>query len=93
MNTKQGGRVTAGSDDGFIYQHGFGYIHGLNCRGKRDFIRWKSFVREHYSCAGIWCEKDLGTVEGVADLAIVKKSSGNLQVPAALVPGLQMIIK
>ena len=81
----RGGRVTAGSDDGFIYQlYGFGYIRELELLREAGFhplevIRSATL----YAAQALGADKDLGTVEPgkLADLAIVEENPlENLQV-------------
>lgn len=81
----RGGRVTAGSDNGFIYQtYGFGYIRELELLREAGFhplevIRSATL----YGAQALGVEKDLGTVEvgKLADLAIVNSNPlKNLQV-------------
>jgi len=81
----RGGRVTAGSDNGFIYQtYGFGYIRELELLREAGFhplevIRSATL----YAAQALGVEKDLGTVEvgKLADLAIVNANPlKNLQV-------------
>jgi hypothetical protein len=81
----RGGRVTTGSDNGFIYQtYGFGYIRELELMREAGFhplevIRSATL----YGAQALGVEKDLGTVEvgKLADLAIVNANPlKNLQV-------------
>lgn len=81
----RGGRVTAGSDNGFIYQlYGFGYIRELEMLREAGFhplevIRSATL----YAAQALGAEKDLGTVEAgkLADLAIIDVNPlENLQV-------------
>jgi Amidohydrolase family len=81
----RGGRVTAGSDDGFIYQlYGFGYIRELEMLREAGFhplevIRSATM----YAAQALGAEKDLGTVEAgkLADLVVVEENPiENLQV-------------
>ena len=72
----RGGRVTAGSDNGFIYQtYGFGYIRELELLREAGFhplevIRSATL----YGAQALGAEKDLGSVEvgKLADLVIVE---------------------
>jgi hypothetical protein len=71
----RGGRVTAGSDNGFIYQtYGFGYIRELELLREAGFhplevIRSATL----FASQALGAEKDLGTVEvgKLADLVII----------------------
>lgn len=81
----RGGRVTAGSDNGFIYQtYGFGYIRELELLRESGFhplevIRSATL----YGAQALGMEKDLGSVEvgKLADLVIVNANPlKNLQV-------------
>ncbi len=71
----RGGRVTAGSDNGFIYQtYGFGYIRELELLREAGFhplevIRSATL----YGAQALGMEKDLGTIEEgkLADIAII----------------------
>jgi len=81
----RGGRVTAGSDNGFIYQtYGFGYIRELELLREAGFhplevIRSATL----YGAQALGMEKDLGSVEvgKLADLVIVNANPlKNLQV-------------
>jgi dihydroorotase-like cyclic amidohydrolase len=71
----RGGRVTAGSDNGFIYQtYGFGYIRELELLREAGFhplevIRSATL----YAAQALGAEKDLGSVEAgkLADLVII----------------------
>lgn len=81
----RGGRVTTGSDNGYIYQtYGFGYIRELELLREAGFhplevIRSATL----YGAQALGVEKDLGTVEvgKLADLAIVNANPlKNLQV-------------
>ncbi|MCF8285301.1 MAG: amidohydrolase family protein [Chitinophagaceae bacterium] len=81
----RGGRVTAGSDNGFIYQtYGFGYIRELELLREAGFhplevIRSATL----YGAQALGLEKDLGTVEQgkLADLVLVNANPlKNLQV-------------
>ena len=81
----RGGRVTAGSDNGFIYQtYGFGYIRELELLREAGFhplevIRSATL----YAAQALGAEKDLGSVEAgkLADLVIVDANPlQNLQV-------------
>ncbi len=81
----RGGRVTAGSDNGFIYQtYGFGFIRELELLREAGFhplevIRSATL----YSAQALGMEKDLGTVEQgkLADIVIVDANPlKNLQV-------------
>jgi predicted amidohydrolase YtcJ len=81
----RGGRVTTGSDSGFIYKlYGFGYIRELELLREAGFhplevIRSATL----YGAQALGAEKDLGTVEvgKLADLVVVKENPlKNLQV-------------
>jgi dihydroorotase-like cyclic amidohydrolase len=81
----RGGRVTAGSDNGFIYQtYGFGYIRELELLREAGFhplevIRSATL----YGAQALGVEKDLGTVEAgkLADIVVVDANPlENLQV-------------
>lgn len=81
----RGGRVTAGSDNGFIYQtYGFGYIRELELLREAGFhplevIRSATL----YAAQALGMEKDLGTVEvgKLADIVLVDQNPlKNLQV-------------
>lgn len=81
----RGGRVTAGSDNGFIYQlYGFGYIRELELLREAGFhplevIRSATL----YGAQALGAEKDLGSVEPgkFADLVIIDANPlENLQV-------------
>ena len=81
----RGGRVTAGSDNGFIYQtYGFGYIRELELLRESGFhplevIRSATL----YGAQALGMEKELGSVEvgKLADLVIVNANPlKNLQV-------------
>jgi hypothetical protein len=81
----RGGRVTAGSDNGFIYQtYGFGYIRELELLREAGFhplevIRSATL----YAAQALGVEKDLGSVEigKLADMMIVEENPlQNLQV-------------
>lgn len=71
----RGGRVTAGSDNGFIYQtYGFGYIRELELLREAGFhplevIRSATL----YAAQALGAEKDLGSVEvgKLADMIII----------------------
>lgn len=86
MNIKnRGGRVTAGSDNGFIYQtYGFGYIRELELLREAGFhplevIRSATL----YGAQALGMEKELGSVEAgkLADLVIINANPlKNLQV-------------
>jgi hypothetical protein len=72
----RGGRVTAGSDNGFIYQlYGFGYVRELELLREAGFhplevIRSATL----YGAQALGAEKELGSVEvgKLADLVIVE---------------------
>jgi imidazolonepropionase-like amidohydrolase len=74
----RGGRVTAGSDSGFIYQlYGFGYIRELELLREAGFhplevIRSASM----YASQALGMEKEIGTVEvgKLADFVILKEN-------------------
>ncbi|HYE53340.1 MAG TPA: amidohydrolase family protein, partial [Chitinophagaceae bacterium] len=71
----RGGRVTAGSDNGFIYQtYGFGYIRELELLREAGFHPLE-VVRSAtlYGAQALGAEKDLGSVEPgkLADLVII----------------------
>jgi adenine deaminase len=81
----RGGRVTAGSDDGFIYEtYGFGYIRELELLREAGFhplevIRSATL----YAAQALGAEKDLGSVEigKLADMIIIDANPlENLQV-------------
>ncbi len=81
----RGGRVTAGSDNGYIYQtYGFGYIRELELLREAGFhplevIRSATL----YAAQALGEEKDLGTVEPgkLADIVIIDANPlENLQV-------------
>jgi imidazolonepropionase-like amidohydrolase len=81
----RGGRVTAGSDNGFIYQtYGFGYIRELELLREAGFhplevIRSATL----YGAQVLGMEKELGSVEAgkLADLVIINANPlKNLQV-------------
>ncbi len=81
----RGGRVTAGSDNGFIYQtYGFGYIRELELLREAGFhplevIRSATL----YAAQALGMEKDLGSVEvgKMADFVIIDANPlENLQV-------------
>jgi hypothetical protein len=81
----RGGRVTAGSDNGFIYQtYGFGYIRELELFREAGFhplevIRSATL----YGAQSLGVEKDLGSVEAgkLADLVVIDQNPlENLQV-------------
>jgi imidazolonepropionase-like amidohydrolase len=81
----RGGRVTAGSDNGFIYQlYGFGYIRELELLREAGFhplevIRSATL----YAAQALGAEKEIGSVEvgTLADIAIVNANPlKNLQV-------------
>jgi dihydroorotase-like cyclic amidohydrolase len=81
----RGGRVTAGSDNGFIYQlYGFGFIRELELLRESGFhplevIRSATL----YAAQALGAEKDLGSVEigKLADLVVVDANPlKNLQV-------------
>jgi imidazolonepropionase-like amidohydrolase len=81
----RGGRVTAGSDSGFIFQlYGFGYIRELELLREAGFhplevIRSATL----YGAQALGAEKDLGSVEvgKLADFVIVDQNPlENLQV-------------
>ena len=81
----RGGRVTAGSDNGYIYQtYGFGYIRELELLREAGFhplevIRSATL----YAAQALGAEKDLGTVEvgKLADMIVIDANPlENLQV-------------
>jgi hypothetical protein len=81
----RGGRVTAGSDNGYIYQtYGFGYIRELELLREAGFhplevIRSATL----YAAQALGAEKDLGSVEEgkLADIVIIDANPlENLQV-------------
>jgi hypothetical protein len=81
----RGGRVTAGSDDGFIYEtYGFGYIRELEMLREAGFhplevIRSATL----YAAQALGAEKDLGSIEvgKLADMVIIDANPlENLQV-------------
>jgi hypothetical protein len=81
----RGGRVTAGSDNGFIYQtYGFGYIRELELLREAGFhplevIRSATL----YAAQALGMEKDLGSVEvgKLADIIVINANPlKNLQV-------------
>lgn len=81
----RGGRVTAGSDNGFIYQlYGFGFIRELELLREAGFhplevIRSATL----YAAQALGAEKDLGSVEigKLADLVVIDANPlKNLQV-------------
>lgn len=81
----RGGRVTTGSDNGYIYQtYGFGYIRELELLRESGFhplevIRSATL----YGAQALGIEKDLGTIEvgKIADLVVVDANPlENLQV-------------
>ncbi len=81
----RGGRVTTGSDNGFIYQtYGFGYIRELELLREAGFhplevIRSATL----YSAQALGAEKDMGTIEvgKLADLVVIEANPlENLQV-------------
>jgi imidazolonepropionase-like amidohydrolase len=81
----RGGRVTAGSDNGYIYQtYGFGYIRELELLREAGFhplevIRSATL----YAAQALGAEKDLGSVEPgkLADIVIIDANPlENLQV-------------
>ena len=86
MSTKiVGGRVTAGSDNGFIYQtYGFGYIRELELLREAGFhplevIRSATL----YGAQALGMEKEIGSIEvgKLADIVIVNANPlKNLQV-------------
>jgi imidazolonepropionase-like amidohydrolase len=81
----RGGRVTAGSDNGFIYQtYGFGFIRELELLREAGFHPLEVIRSATLSGAqALGAEKDLGSVEvgKLADLAIVNANPlKNLQV-------------
>ncbi|MDN3657438.1 amidohydrolase family protein [Ferruginibacter paludis] len=81
----RGGRVTAGSDDGFIYEtYGFGYIRELEMLREAGFHPLE-VVRSAtlYAAQALGAEKDLGSVEvgKLADMVIIDVNPlENLQV-------------
>ncbi|MBA3675205.1 MAG: amidohydrolase family protein, partial [Chitinophagaceae bacterium] len=81
----RGGRVTAGSDNGYIYQtYGFGYIRELELLREAGFhplevIRSATL----FGAQALGAEKDLGSVEAgkLADIVIIDANPlENLQV-------------
>jgi imidazolonepropionase-like amidohydrolase len=81
----RGGRVTAGSDNGFIYQtYGFGFIRELELLREAGFhplevIRSATL----YAAQALGMDKDLGTLEQgkLADIVLVNENPlKNLQV-------------
>jgi hypothetical protein len=80
-----GGRVTAGSDNGFIYQtYGFGYIRELELLREAGFHPLEVIRSATLNGAqALGAEKDLGTIEigKLADMVIVEVNPlENLQV-------------
>lgn len=71
----RGGRVVAGSDNGFIYQlYGFGYIRELELLREAGFHPLEVIrAATLYGAQALGAEKDLGTVEAgkFADLVII----------------------
>jgi imidazolonepropionase-like amidohydrolase len=71
----KGGRVTTGSDNGFIYQtYGFGYIRELELLREAGFHPLEVITSATLKGAqALGAEKDLGTVEvgKLADLVVV----------------------
>ncbi|MBI5859133.1 MAG: amidohydrolase family protein [Sphingobacteriales bacterium] len=71
----RGGRVTTGSDNGFIYQtYGFGYIRELELLREAGFHPLEVLRSATlYGAQALGAEKDLGTVEvgKLADLVII----------------------
>lgn len=81
----RGGRVTAGSDNGFIWQtYGFGYIRELEMLREAGFTPLE-VIRSAtlYGAQALGKEKDLGSIEvgKLADLVIIDQNPlANLQV-------------
>jgi predicted amidohydrolase YtcJ len=81
----RGGRVTTGSDNGFIYQtYGFGYIRELELLREAGFHPLE-IIRSAtlYGAQALGAEKDLGSIEvgKLADMVIVEVNPlENLQV-------------
>jgi imidazolonepropionase-like amidohydrolase len=81
----RGGRVTAGSDNGFIYQtYGFGYIRELELLREAGFHPLEVIRSATLNAAqALGMEKDLGSVEigKLADIVIIDANPlKNLQV-------------
>jgi hypothetical protein len=81
----RGGRVTAGSDNGFIYQlYGFGFIRELELLREAGFHPLEVIRSATLNAAqALGAEKDLGTIEigKLADMVIVDENPlENLQV-------------
>ena len=74
----RGGRVTTGSDNGFIWQtYGFGYIRELEMLREAGFLPLE-VIRSAtlYGAQALGMEKDLGSVEAgkLADLVIIDQN-------------------